>query len=148
MMIETTKYYGELSLSIEELPDIFLMFLGLVIPLASIACLSLGFGIILRRTNKKKYAFLLSSIGIILLSILVPSFVYGSTRLIETSLGVVQGEALLPISVGAEEIMMSSSWGFAVGFYLVGIGIFAAVIAVLLDIRVYLGKRIKQGEKS
>ncbi|MBN1861162.1 MAG: hypothetical protein JW840_06855 [Candidatus Thermoplasmatota archaeon] len=148
MMIETINYYGELSLNIEELPDIFLMFLGVVIPLASIACLSLSLGIILRRTKKKKYAFLLSISGIILLSIVVPSFIFGTTRLIETSLGAVQGEGNLLISIGAEEITMSSSWGFTAGFYLVGIGILAAVIALLLDIRVYQRKKINQREKS
>lgn len=143
MMIETSKYHGELSLNIEELPDMFLMFLGGIIPLASLACLSLSIGIILRRTKKKNYAFLLSIIGIILLGVVVPSFVFGTTRLIETSLGAVQGEGVLLISIGEEEVLLKSSWGFAIGFYLVCIGVLVVLAALFIDIRAILTQRKK-----
>jgi hypothetical protein len=142
-MIETRKYYGEVSLSIAEMPDIFLMFLGWIVPLAALACLSVSFGILLRRTQKKKYAFLFSIAGVILLGILLPSFLYGTTRLIETSLGSVQGEGVLTISMDSEDVMMHSSWGFSAGFYLVCIAVIVLVIAILLDIRVRLRQKKK-----
>jgi len=135
MMIETRTYYGEVSLNLAEIPDMFLLFLSWVVPLASFACVAIAIGIILRRTQKKKYAFLLSIIGVILLGILVPSFFYGTTRLINASLGTVQGKEILAVSMGLEEIMMQTSWGFSSGFYLVTIALLVAVIAVLLDIR-------------
>jgi len=143
MMIETRTSYGEVSLNLAEIPDIFLLFLGWIVPLALLACASIAIGIVLRRTQKKKYAFLLSIVGVVLLGALVPSFFYGTTRLIDTSLGSVQGEEVLVVSMGSEEIMMQTSWGFSSGFYLVSIALLAAVIAVLLDIRA----RFKQKKK-
>ncbi len=138
MMIETRKYYGEVSLNLAEMPDFFLMFLGGILPLASLVCITIGIGIILKRTKKKKYAFLLSIIGIILLGILLSAFSYGTTRLIETSLGSVQGEDDLSASFGSEDIMIHASWGFSAGFYLICIAIIITILAVLLDIRMRL----------
>ena len=135
-MIETRKYYGEISLNIAEMPDMFLMFLGWIVPLASLACLCLGVGILLKRTKKKKYALLLSIIGVVLLCILLSSFYFGTTKLTETSIGSVQGEECLSISIESEEVIMQSSWGFSAGFYFVFIAVVVAVIAVLLDIRI------------
>lgn len=141
MMIETKKYYGEISLTIAEMPDIFLVFLAVVMPLASLACISLGLGIALKRTKKKNYAFFLSIVGVILLSVLIPSFYFGTTKLIEASIGSVQGEGLLTISIESEEVLMLSSWGFSEGFYIVCGAIIVAVLAILLDIRLILKQK-------
>jgi hypothetical protein len=143
MMIETKKYYGEITLSIAELPDIFLVFLAAFAPVASLACLSLGLGIILKRTKKKNYAFPLSIVGLILLSIIIPSFYFGTTKLIEVSIGSVQGEELLTIPVGTEEVMMHSSWGFSSGFYIICIAIAVVSMALLLDIQSMLKQKKK-----
>lgn len=143
MMIETSKYYGEVSLNLAEIPDIILLLLGWIVPLSSLVCLSMGIGIVLKRTQKKKYAFLLSIVSVVLLGILFSAFSYGTTKLIETSLGSVQGEKVLTISIGSEDVMMQAKWGFAQGFYLVCIAIIVAVIAILLDIQM----KIKQKKK-
>ncbi len=141
MMIETKTYYGEVSLNLAEMPDIFLMFLIWIVPIASLACVSITVGIVLRRTKKKNYAFLLSIIGTILLGILLAAFSFGTTRLIDTSLGSVQGEKNLFISMGSEDILMHSTWGFSVGFYIVCIAVLVAVIGILLDIRMRLRQK-------
>jgi len=135
VMIETRKYYGETSLNIAEMPDLFLMFLGAIVPLASLTCLSLSCAILLKRTKKKTYALLLSIIGVILLCILLSSFYFVTTKLTETSIGAVQGEGALAISIESEEVIIQSSWGFSTGFYFIFIAVIVAVIALLLDIR-------------
>jgi hypothetical protein len=136
VMIETINYYGETSFNIAEMPDMFLMFLGAIVPLASLACLSLGLGVLLKRTKKKQYALLLSITGVVLLCILLSTFYFGTTKLAETSVGAVQGESVLAISIESEEIIMQSSWGFSTGFYFVFIAVVVAIIALLLDIRI------------
>lgn len=141
MMIETKKSYGELTLTLAELPELFIMFLTVMVPLASFACISLSLGIILKRTSKKKYAFLLSVCGVVLLTILLPLFYAGTTKLIETSIGAVQGEGILMISIGSEEVLMNSSWGFASGFYFACLAVLIAVTAILLDIRIWLKQK-------
>lgn len=135
VMIETRKYYGETSLNIAEMPDMFLLFLGVIVPLASLACLSLGLGVLMKKIRKKQYALLLSIAGVVLLCILLLSFYFGTTKLAETSIGAVQGEGALTISIESEEVMMQSSWGFSTGFYFIFIAVIVAVIALLLDIR-------------
>jgi hypothetical protein len=134
-MIEITKYKGETMLNIAEMPDIFVMFLGAMIPLALLACVSLALGVILKRLKKKNYALLLSLLAVILLVILLPSFIFGTTKLAETSIGSVQGSGILPIFIGSEEVKMDCSWGFSIGFYLVLIAVCVIILTVALDIR-------------
>ncbi len=135
IMIETKTYYGEVSLTLAEMPEMFLLLLIWIVPLASLACLSITFGIILRRTQKKNLGFILSIIGVILLGILLAAFTYGTTRLIEASLGTVQGEGTLLVSMGSEDVTMQSSWGFSIGYYVVCLAVIVAAIAILLDVR-------------
>lgn len=143
MMIETKQYYGELTLTLAEMPEIFIMFLAAMVPLASFACISISLGIILKRTPKKKYAFFLSVFGVVLLAILLPMFYAGTTKLIETSIGAVQGEGMMMISIGSEEVLLNSSWGFASGFYFACLAVLVAMIAIVLDIKL----RFKQKKK-
>jgi len=142
-MIDMTKYKGETSLNIAEMPDVFIMFLGVMFPLALLACLCLVLGILLKRLQKKNYALLLSLCAVILLTILLPSYYYGTAKLTETSIGSVQGESILPISIGLEEVQMHCIWGFSTGFYLVLIAVIIIVLTVMLDIRT----RIMQKKK-
>jgi hypothetical protein len=134
-MIDTIKYYGETSLNIAEMPDMFLMVIGAIIPLASLACLSLGLAVLLKKIKKKQYALLLTIAGVVLLCILLSSFYFGITKLTEVSVGAVQGEGALAISIESEEVIMQSSWGFSTGFYFIIIAIIVAVISFALDIR-------------
>jgi hypothetical protein len=117
------------------MPDIFLMFLGAIVPLALLACLSLGLAVLLKKIKKKQYALLLSIAGVVLLCILLSSFYFGTIKLTEASIGAVQGEGARTISIESEEVIMQSSWGFSTGFYFIFIAVIVAVIALLLDIR-------------
>jgi hypothetical protein len=134
-MIEITKFNGETMLNIAEMPDIFVMFLGAMIPLALLACVTLVLGVLFKRLKKKNYALLLSLFAVILLVILLPSFILGTTKLTETSIGSVQGSGTLPIFIGSEEVKMDCSWGFGIGFYLVLIAVCVIILTVALDIR-------------
>jgi len=143
-MIEITRYNGETMLNIAEMPDIFVMFLEAMIPLALLACISLVFGILLKRLKKRNYALLLSLVAVIILLVLLPSFIFGISKLAETSIGSVQGSSTLPVFIGAEEITMQCSWGFSSGFYLVLIAVIIVLITVGLDIltRIKLRKKL------
>ena len=137
MMIETKTYYGEVSLMLAEMPEMFLLLLVWIVPFAALACVSITIGIILRRTQKKNLGFILSIIGVVFLGILLAAFTYGTTRLIEASLGTVQGQELLSVSMGSEDITMQSSWGFSIGFFIVCLAVIVAVIAIFLDIQAW-----------
>jgi hypothetical protein len=141
VMIETTTYTGVTSLDIAEMPDIFLAFLGAIVPIAVMVCLVLGLSIIIKKLKKKHYAFMLCIGGIILLIFLLPTFYYGTAKLTETSIGAVQGEGTLAVSIGSEEVLMQSHWGFSSGFYCILIATVIAVIALVLEIRMIMKKR-------
>jgi hypothetical protein len=143
IMIKTTKYYGDTTFEIAELPDIVLMLLGAIVPLAILTCLILGLAILLKRTKKKQYALLLSIAGVVLLCILLSSFYFMTAKLTETSIGAIQGEGTFTFSFESEEIIMQSSWGFSTGFYFIFIAVIVAVISLLLDIRTMVMQKKK-----
>lgn len=143
MMIETTHYDGGTSLDIAEMPDIFLKFLGAMVPLASLVCLVFCVGVLSKKLKKKQYTLLFSCGGVILLLILLPSFYFGTAKLCETSIGAVQGSGSLTVSIGTQEVLMQSNWGFSNGFYLTFLATIIAVIALVLDIRI----RVMQKKK-
>jgi energy-coupling factor transporter transmembrane protein EcfT len=120
-----------------EMPEMFLLLLVWIVPFVALACVSITIGIILRRTQKKNLGFILSIIGVVFLGILLAAFTYGTTRLIEASLGTVQGQELLSVSMGSEDITMQSSWGFSIGFFIVCLAVIVAVIAIFLDIQAW-----------
>jgi len=134
-MIETVQYNGEISLYIAEMPDLFIMFLGAILPVASLACFCFTLGVILKRAQKRNYALILSISGMVLLCFLLPSFYFGTTKLTETSIGAVQGEKILSTSIESEALMLQASWGFSIGFYLVFAAILVAVLSLLIDLR-------------
>ncbi|MBN2600277.1 MAG: hypothetical protein JXA75_07030, partial [Candidatus Thermoplasmatota archaeon] len=141
VMIRTTIYEGKTSLNIAEMPDIFLMFLSAIIPLAILACLSLVVGIAFKKIKKQQYAFLLYISGVILLCVLLPSFYFGTLKLTEASIGSIQGQDAITISIASEEILMQSSWGLSYGFYFVLIATIIAVSVLIYDIRTKLKKK-------
>jgi hypothetical protein len=143
-MIETRKISGEITLKIAELPDIFILFLSTIVPLALLACASLVLGILSKKMNKKNYALILSIGGVILLCAILSLFYLGTTRITQTSIGAVQGEGILDITIGTEVITMQSTWGFSTGFYLVCIAVIVAMISLVGDIRF----RFMQKQKS
>jgi hypothetical protein len=142
-MIETTTYSGQTTLEIAEMPDLFLTFLGAIVPVAVLICLVLGLSIILKRMKKKTYAFILCIGGIILLVFLLPTFYYGTAKLTETSIGAIQGDGPLTISIESQEVLMQSHWGLSSGFYCIIIATVIAVIALVLEIRSIMKKRTR-----
>jgi len=56
-------------------------------------------------------------------------FYVGTSKLCEASIGDVQGEDIIRVSLDYEIISMQSSWGFSTGFYLV---IASAILAMTL----------------
>lgn len=134
-MIETVRYDGEISLNIAEMPDLFIMFLGAILPVASLACFCFALGVILKRAQKRNYALILSITGLALLCFLLPSFYVGTAKLTETSIGAIQGEKILSTSIESETVMLQASWGLSVGFYLVFAAILVAALSLLIDLR-------------
>ena len=99
-------------------------------------CILLGFSFISSKLGKKQYSLLFNLFGIILIIAIISMFYFGVSKVTEASIGEVQGEGLLSISL--EEIVpMQSSWGFSSGFYLIISSAILAVIPLILEIKIF-----------
>jgi len=121
---------------------IFVDFLGKVVFVAYVACLLLGLSFISSKLGKKQYSFLLNLLGIILLIAIISMFYVGTSKVTEVSIGDVQGEGLLSISL-EETVLMQSSWGFASGFYLVITSTILAMIPLFSELKNYFTRQKK-----
>ncbi|UCD13891.1 MAG: carboxypeptidase regulatory-like domain-containing protein [Thermoplasmatales archaeon] len=140
VMVESTSYDGLKTFDISEMPEIFVDFLGKVVIVAYVACLLLGLSFISSKLGKKHYSLLLNFLGIILIIAVVSMFFVGTSKICEASIGDVQGEGLLSISL-EEPVLMDSQWGFASGFYLVVASAILAIISLFSEIKNFLTRQ-------
>jgi len=142
-MIETTTYAGSTSLDIAEMPDQFVDLLGVLFLLAIVAGLAFGASIFLKKLRKKQYAITFGFIGMLMLVFLLFSFYVGTSKLTETSIGSVQGAGLLPITMGATDVILQASWGFTSGFYFIIVSLIIAIVSFTLDILFIVKKKTR-----
>ena len=62
-------------------------------------------------------------------------FYVGTSKLCEGSIGDVQGEGIINVSLGSETVSMQSSWGFTTGFYLVVISLVLAMTPLFFEVK-------------
>ncbi|UCF12386.1 MAG: carboxypeptidase regulatory-like domain-containing protein [Thermoplasmatales archaeon] len=142
VMIESTSYGGRTTFDIAEMPEIFVDFLGKVVIVVYAICILLGLSFISSKLGKKQYSLLFNLLGIILIIVIISMFYVGISRVTEASIGDVQGEGLLSISL-EETVLMKSSWGFASGFYLIISSAILAMISFFSEIKKFLTKQKK-----
>lgn len=135
VMIESTTSNGTTSLNLADLPDVFISFLGLIVPVIVLTCGVLGSSVILKKFKKRNYSFLLSLVSVVLFVILLSAFFIGIQKLCETSIGPVQGQGTITVTIEGTEIPMQSSWGFGIGYYFIVFATIFAILAAILDFR-------------
>jgi hypothetical protein len=140
--MEATSYDSKTTFDIAEMPEIFVDFLGKVVLVAYATCLLFGLSFISSKLGKKQYSFLLNLLGIILLIAIISMFYVGTSKVCEVSIGDVQGEGLLSISL-EETVLMQSSWGFASGFYLVIASAILTIIPLFSEVKNYFTRQKK-----
>ena len=135
VMIESTDYEGKTVLDIAEMPELYVDALEKIVLVLYATCIILGLSFISSKFRKKHYSLLLCLLGVILLIVIISMFYVGTSKLSETSIGDVQGEGSLNITIGEETVVMSSTWGFNIGFYLIIVSLLFALNSILLEIR-------------
>ena len=141
VMVETTTFNGGTSLALAELPDIFVSFLGVIMPVLLFLCIILGSSVIMKKIKKRNYSFLLSMSGVAIFSIALYAFYIGTQKLSETSIGPVQGQGTILVTIQGVEVHLQSSWGFSLGYYLIIIAAMCAISAMTLEIWFILRKK-------
>jgi len=135
IMIEEYHDDSTLKLSISTIPEIFLDFLFYL-------TVVIGFGMILMFISfipniilKRRFAFLLAFISIVFVLIVALSFYVGMSSITELSLGSLQGNGMIDVTMpSGERIYMKSLWGLGTGFYTIIIAASISISAAIYDI--------------
>jgi hypothetical protein len=141
VMVESTTFNGGTSLALAEMPDMFISFLGVMMPVILLLCVMLGSSVILRKIKKRNYSFILSLTSVVIFTIMVNAFYIGTQKLCETSIGPVQGQGDILVIIQGVEVHLQSSWGFGPGYYCMIAGAILAVFALILDFWFILRKK-------
>ncbi len=135
VMIESTCYMGETTFDVAEMPDPFVDMLGNLLLVVYAVCIMLGVSFLLKKLRKKEYSLVSDVISLILLIAIISMFYIGTSKLCEVSIGDVQGNDIIGISLGYETINMQSCWGFSAGFYLVIASTLLAMMPLFFEVK-------------
>jgi len=134
VMVESTTFNGGTSLALAEMPDVFIMFLEVIMPVILLLCVVLTSSVILKKIKKRNYSFLLSLTSVVIFSTVLYAFYIGIQKLCETSIGPVQGQGDILVIIQGVEVHLQSSWGFGPGYYCMIVAAILAVFAVILEV--------------
>ncbi len=141
VMVETTTVNGQTSLSLAEMPDVFLAFLGVIMPVIILLCVMLISSVVLKKIKRRNYSFLLSALSVVVFGLVLYAFYIGTEKLCETSIGPVQGQGSIMVLIQGAEISLQSIWGFGPGFYCVVTAAILAISSVIIEIWLIFKKR-------
>jgi hypothetical protein len=92
------------------------------------------------KLGKRKYSFSLNFLSLILIIAIISLFFFGTSKLTEASIGKVQGDGIISISLD-ETILMQSSWGFSSGFYLVIAAAILTILSLIIEFKNHFMKK-------
>jgi hypothetical protein len=141
VMVESTTFNGGTSLALAEMPDVFITFLEVIMPVIILLCVVLTSSVILKKIKKRNYSFLLSLTSVAIFSIVLYAFYIGTQKLCETSIGPVQGQGDILVIIQGAEVHLQSSWGFGPGYYCMIVAAILAVFAVIVEVWLILKKK-------
>jgi hypothetical protein len=138
-MIEKVEYKNIIYLDIANLPEIFTNFLGGLLLIVGSGFILIGISFIPNILFKKRYSSLLISASVLFLILVTIAYFFGMSQITEISLGSLQGEGILEVTLPDQTTSyMSSVWGLGQGFYLC---LFAAIFALIAGIIDYIRKK-------
>lgn len=140
VMTESTSYNGRTSYDIAELPDLFVEFLGNIVIVAYAVSILLFFSFISNKFKKKHYSMILSFAGVVLITVIVSSFIVGTSKVTEASIGDLIGSGVLSVQLDGI-IQIDANWGFSIGFYLAIVSILLLISSLFLESRELLLRR-------
>ena len=133
-IIDTISQNGEISLDIATIPEIFTDFLGWLILIVISGAVLLGISFIPNIFFRRRFSLGLVTASILFITLVSAAFIYGMTFLCELSLGSLQGEGILDVTLpNGQTSYMTGHWGLDLGFYLCLISTIILIVAGILD---------------
>jgi len=133
-MIEQYSIEGEIINDIATLPSIFTEFVGTLLLIVYSGIILLGLSFIPNILLKKRFFVVLISASIIFIILVALAFSFGMSKITEISLGNINGNGLIDITLPTGETkFMSANWGLSIGFYLCVIAAILLIFTGLID---------------
>ncbi len=130
-MIETTTVNQIKTIEIAKLPFVFTgileyIFTALLISII-LFCISLFFDSI----KKKRYSYMCMIVSILIIGVSILGFSIAAEKICEVSIGSIQGEGFLGMTIQGTSAMLNAQWGFSFGYYSI---LCAFILMILISI--------------
>ena len=133
-MIEQTSYSQETYIELATVPEIFISFLGGLLIIICSGIFLIGLSFIPNIVYKKRYSTILISASVLFFILVTLSYIFGTSKLTELSLGSLQGEGVLDVVLPDQTtVYMNANWGLGIGFYLVLLAVLITIFAGVID---------------
>jgi hypothetical protein len=138
-LVRTTTYEDQTYLELATLPKMFTDFVGTLLFIICSGIILVGLSFIPNILLKRRFSIGLISASIIFLILVSLAFSLGMSIICEISVGSLNGQGPLDIMLpNGETVIMSSSWGLGLGFYLC---IISALILISTGVIDFLNKK-------
>ncbi|MEM0466110.1 MAG: hypothetical protein QXX20_00700 [Candidatus Thermoplasmatota archaeon] len=135
IMFDTIFINQERSYEIAELPMIFTDVLGYILTALLIVLFLIATSILLEILNKKQYSLICTIGSFIILGSVGIGFSVAAEKICSLSVGSLQGEGILGITIQETPTMLQSHWGFSVGYYTIVFSLILVLLLIVNDIK-------------
>ena len=133
-MIDSITYEDKLYLDLATIPEVFTNFLEILLIIVCSGLILMGVSFIPNVVLRRHFSLGLISASILFLILVSAAFSFGMSKICEMSLGSLQGEGILDITLPTgETAYMAASWGLGIGFYLCIVPTLILVAAGIID---------------
>ena len=133
-MINRVTYQDKVYLDLATIPEEFTEFLGVLLIIVYSGLVLMGISFIPNVVLRRRFSLILASASVLFIVLVNAAFSYGMLKICEISLGSLQGESVLDMSLPTgETVYMSATWGLGSGFYLCVVSTAILIFAGIID---------------
>jgi len=138
-MISRVTYQDEVYLDLATIPEEFTEFLGVLLIIVYSGLVLMGISFIPNAVLRRRFSLILASASVLFIVLVTAAFSYGMLKICEISLGSLQGESVMDMSLPTgETVYMSATWGLGSGFYFC---VVSTAILILVGVMDFIIKR-------
>jgi hypothetical protein len=134
-MIDKITYDDEIYLDLATIPVEFTEFLVVLLIILYSGLILMGMSFMPNIILRRRFSLILVFSSILFILLVNTAFTYGMIKITEFSLGSLQGNGILDLTLpNSKTIYMESSWGLGLGFYICIISSLILILAGFIDL--------------
>jgi hypothetical protein len=134
-MIDKIIYNNEIYMDLATIPEEFTEFLVVLLIILYSGLLLMGMSFMPNIILRRRFSLILVFSSILFVLLVNTAFTYGMIQITEFSLGSLQGNGILDITLpNSKTIYMDSSWGLGYGFYICIFSSFLLILTGFIDL--------------